>query len=358
MDTVVLLVGFVGAIALLIVIHELGHFLASRLLGVEVEEFGIGFPPRLVSLFTWRGTIFSLNWIPLGGFVRPKGENDPNVAGGLAAASPWVRLVVLIAGPFANFLAAALIFALIFSQLGRPVLGKVEILDVADNSPAEAAGLQIGDLVISVDGQSVDTTNDLAEIVNTHLGESILLEYERDGVVGPTSLTPRVNPPEGQGAIGIVMTLQVLEREPIPLQEAVLLGGTAVIGQSQAILTLPIELIRGNVSPDQGRLVGYKGMYDIYAGQVQADQDVNAPGVGINVLAFFGSISVSLGLLNLMPIPALDGGRILFTLPEIVIGRRIPQEFENTVNLIGFALLIMLMIYVNLQDFLNPLTLP
>ena len=357
MDGFLLLLGFVGAIALLIIIHELGHFLAARMLGVEVEEFGLGFPPRALTLFEWGGTIFSLNWIPLGGFVRPKGENDPNVEGGLAAASPWVRLVVLFAGPFANFLAAAVIFAIIFFQLGDPK-GKVEIQDVVANSPAAASGLEIGDFIYSINGQPIERTRELIEIVGNNLGNDIFLEYERNGEISPTTLVPRVNPPPGEGAIGISMTLLVLEIDPISVPQAALLGGTGVLGQSRAILTLPFELIRGNVDAEQGRLVGYKGMYDIFTTQVEADQAPDAPGFGINVLAFIGSISVSLGLLNLMPIPALDGGRILFTLPEILIGRRIPQQFENTVNLIGFALLIMLMIYVNLQDFVNPLDLP
>lgn len=358
MDATLLILGFVATLVVLIVIHELGHFLAARLLGVEVEEFGIGFPPRMLTLFKWGGTIFSLNWIPLGGFVRPRGENDPNVAGGLAAASPWVRLVVLIAGPFANFLAAIVVFAVIFFQIGNPVFGKVEILEVAANSPAEASGLQAGDLVVSVDGQSVETTNDLAEVVGNNLGQSITLEYERAGAIFPTTLTPRANPPEGEGAIGIVMTLQIIDRDPITLTEAALLGGTAVAGQSQAILRLPFELIEGNVAPEEARLVGLKGMSDIFSEQVERDRAADSPGFGLNVLSFVGAISVSLGLLNLMPIPALDGGRILFTLPEILIGRRIPQEFENTVNLIGFALLIMLMIYVNFQDFINPVQIP
>ena len=116
---------FVGVFAAVVLIHEFGHFVAARLLKVDVEEFGIGLPPRALKLFRWKGTDFTLNWLPLGGFVRPKGENDPNVVGGLAAASPWVRLGVTAAGPLANLLLGA-IFSAIIIILGR-IIGCGEI---------------------------------------------------------------------------------------------------------------------------------------------------------------------------------------------------------------------------------------
>jgi regulator of sigma E protease len=121
------LLPFIAGLAALIIVHELGHFLAARLFKVEVEEFGIGFPPRIVKLFEAGGTVFSLNWIPLGGFVRPKGENDPDVPGGLAAASPWVRLAVLFSGPAMNLLAGVILASLLFYNLGEPMVDKVTV---------------------------------------------------------------------------------------------------------------------------------------------------------------------------------------------------------------------------------------
>src|SRR3990172_323177 len=152
---------FVGALAALIIIHELGHFFASRLLGVEVEEFGLGFPPRILTLFTAGGTRFSLNLIPLGGFVRPKGENDPSVPGGLAAASPWVRLAVVSAGPLANLAVGVILYALIFARVGMPITNQVLVVEVAENSPAQQAGLLPGDLIVRVNEVEVDSMQEI-----------------------------------------------------------------------------------------------------------------------------------------------------------------------------------------------------
>ncbi len=345
---------FAGALAALIIIHELGHFIAARLLKIEVEEFGLGLPPRLLTLFTVGGTRFTLNWIPLGGFVRPKGENDPNVPGGLAAASPWVRLGVLVAGPIANLLVGVLLYAVIFSKIGIPVLDQVQIVEVMPNSPAEQAGLRPGDLILKVNDQEIKSTRSLSENIYAHLDEPIQLTYSRQGQQVTVTLVPRRQPPEGEGAIGIVMsnpTRKVNVLTAIPTSIA------AVYHHSREILTFPIRMIQGQSSPQEGRLVGLKGMFDLYQNIQESQPALNVP-QEINILGFFASITISLGLLNLLPIPALDGGRIMFTLPEIILRRRIPPQYENAINLVSFALLLMLLLFINLQDFVNPLTLP
>jgi len=142
---------FVGVFAGVVLIHELGHFVAARLLKVDVEEFGIGLPPRALTLFRWKGTAFTLNWLPLGGFVRPKGENDPSVEGGLAASNPWVRLGVLFAGSFMNLLAGVLVNSMLFAQMGVPDMTSVMLYEVSPNSPAEQAGLQAEDLILDIE---------------------------------------------------------------------------------------------------------------------------------------------------------------------------------------------------------------
>ena len=181
------------------------------------------------------------------------------------------------------------------------------------------------------------------------------MNLERDGRFIEVLIVPR-DPPPDDGAIGIIMGNPSI---PIPPSEALIYGAEAISNQVNSLILLPGKLISGEVSGEQSRLVGYKGMYDIFTEVRAADSDgpTSIPN-GINTIAFFASISVSLGLLNLLPIPALDGGRILFTLPEIFFRKRVPIAFENAINVLGFALLIMLMIYVNIQDFINPIAFP
>lgn len=355
MDTILSLIPFVIAIALLIVVHELGHFFAAKISKIKVEEFGIGFPPRLARLFKWGETQFTLNWIPLGGFVRPAGETDTQVSKGFAAANPWARIFVYVSGPLMNLLAALLIYTIIFLQLGKPDTSRVEIMDVSANSPAQTAGLEPGDIVLGINGEEINSSEELRSLIYANLGKSIEITYLRHDQTYTTSLVPR-NPPPADGAIGISMGHPLIPINPF---EAVVVSGQAIYDQASALISLPGRMIRGELSADEGRLVGYKGMYDIYTEVREADTspDSNLP-PGVNTLSFFASISVSLGLLNLLPVPALDGGRILFALPEIIFKRRIPQSYENVVNAIGLALLLMLIVYINLQDFLNPIVIP
>lgn len=326
-------------IVILIVVHELGHFFAARFFKVEVEEFGIGFPPRLATLFTSKGTRFTLNWIPLGGFVRPKGENDPSVPGGLAAANPWVRLGVLFAGPMMNILLGVILAIIVVYNLGEP--DKVKIAEISPNSPAALAGLQTGDIILAVNGEKVSGSGELYNLIYENLGVSTLIAYRRGDQTHEVSLVPR-NPPPEDGAIGITMETIV---KPTSWKKAIPGGINSAYEYMRNFLALPLRVYQGEVSSEQARPVGYKGMFDIF---VALD---NPP-------LFFMFISMSLGILNLLPIPALDGGRIMLTLPEILIKRRIPPRYENMIHLVGFAMLLILLIYINLQDFINPVQIP
>jgi len=346
---------FVVALAVLIILHELGHFLVARLLKVEVEEFGIGFPPRILTLFKAGGTTFTLNAIPLGGFTRPKGENDPDVPGGLAAASPWVRLGVLFAGAFMNLALGVLLFAIIFALIGNvPVTNRVEVLGISPDSPAAVAGLQEGDIITRINDRKITSTDLLRRVVNANLDRPLTLFLQRGDQTLSVNLTPRSNPPAGQGAIGILMgnpTTQVTWYNMIPA------GGMAVYTQGKMLLELPMRLLQGTAAPEEGRLVGLKGMFDMYQFVRQTESSAGVPAVA-NILYFFASITVSLGILNLFPFPALDGGRIIFVLPEIILRRRVPAEYENMIHLVGLGILLLFFLYINLQDFINPLVLP
>jgi len=335
------LLQFILGLAALIFIHELGHFAAARLLKVDVEEFGIGFPPRAVKLFEYKGTVYSLNWIPLGGFVRLKGENDPDVPGGFASASPWVRLGILFAGPAMNLLIGIVLAVSLFYMRGEPAEQTVFITDISPGSPAETAGLLAGDYFMTVNGETVDYIPTLQNLIQSNLGEPVELLMNRSEENLVFTIIPRVNPPEGEGEMGVVLSSDL---QSIGLLTAASRGVGATYDYVYAVFSIPVRMIQGEASPEEGRLVGYKGMYDIYQ-RVQA-------------MWFFAMISISLGIMNLLPIPALDGGRILLTLPEIIIRRRIPAQYETAIHMIGFAALLLLLIYINIQDFINPIVLP
>src|SRR5512138_1303681 len=169
-ETVLTWIVFILAFGGMVLIHEFGHFIVARLCGIEVEEFGIGLPtPGALTMFTWKGTRFTLNWLPLGGFVRPKGENDPNVPGGLAAANPWKRLAVLFAGPLMNLLAAVVIYSIIFNRVGVPDATRVLIASVTPESSAAAAGFKDGDILVSGNGQQITSYEQLRTIIDSNV---------------------------------------------------------------------------------------------------------------------------------------------------------------------------------------------
>jgi regulator of sigma E protease len=352
---------FIIAFGLLVFLHELGHYVFAKLFNIEIEEFGFGFPPRLVKLFQFRETEVTLNWIPFGAFVRPKGENDPAVPGGLAAANPWARLAVLFGGPLANIVTGILLFSFLFAQLGAPDTSRVLIVGVNPNSPAQEAGILPDDIVTHVNNEEIDSTNELSQVVRQNLGQEIQISLLRDGQTYQTSAVPRVNPPEGEGALGITMSNPVREMGYL---ESLPHAGQMAFQQGRMLLSLPFMLLSGQASPEESRLVGPKGIYDIYSAVRERDDemvgepDQREPLIGLNTIGFLATISIALAFTNLLPIPALDGGRILFVLPEILFRRRIPAQYENMVHLIGFAVLILLMIYVTTQDIINPIVLP
>lgn len=360
------LVIFFLALGGMIFVHELGHFIAARWAKIEVEEFGFGLPSyKIATLFRWQGTEFTLHALPLGGFVRPKGENDPNVPGGYGAASPWKRLVVLIAGPLMNLLTAVIVFAGLVAYEGIPVPGSVRIASVAENSPAQEADIRPGDILISINGEEVNDPDPARSLIRENLDTPVEFVFERDGELITITATPLSSRSAREGALGIGLAYPT---RPATLIESVQ-GGFAITGiQAATIVYLPIAIIRGIIAPEEARLIGFKGIYDLFNYSVQEDvtsrqeaAQAQATGGGSAsaptnfTFNLIGLLSISLGVFNLFPIPALDGGRILFTLPEIFFKKRIPTEWENMVNGIAMLLLIGLMVFVNIMDFVNPL---
>ena len=354
METVQTVIEFVVAIASLIIVHEVGHFLACRLLDIPVEEFGIGIPPRAITLFEAKGTKFSLNWLPLGGFVRAKGETDPDVPDGLMAAPAWKRILVFLAGPAMNLLTAAILFMAIFASVGSmPDRSYVQLLDVVEGSPAASAGFQVNDTILQVGDEDINTTGELKRIIYRSLGMPLEVTYERDGSSATTTVTPLANPGD-KGAVGIVMGYG---EKPFNLLAAIPEGFLSTYDFCSDLVAMIGDLFSGKIPAEEGRLVGFKGMFDMYSVVRESDAESSVPAIA-NVFYFVTSISISLGLFNLLPVPALDGGRIVFALPELILRRRIPQKFELVVNGVSLILLIILMLVINLQDFINPIELP
>jgi len=355
---------FILAFGGMVIIHEFGHFIAARWCDIEVEEFGIGLPtPGAITLFTWKGTRFTLNWLPLGGFVRPKGENDPNVAGGLAAAKPWKRLVVLVAGPLMNLITAFLIYTFIVSRVGAYDINKVLITSVAPESPAAQAGLQGGDIFITADGQTIQNFEDLSAVIGSNQDTPVTMLVDRNGQQVELTATPKLDKGAGRPMIGV--SLSVPHRENVSFIESFRWGATYTYKNMYALVSLPAQLIRGNLAPEQSRLIGLKGIYDIMEFSVQqgVEASESAPASQpfdwfIPPLELIAALSISLGIFNLFPFPALDGGRIIFVLPELIFRRRVPAQFENLVHGLGMTVLLLFMIYVNVMDFINPVVIP
>jgi regulator of sigma E protease len=358
MSIVILLLQVVFVIGLLIFFHELGHFLAARAVGVPVEEFGFGYPPRLLKIGEWQGTEITLNWIPFGGFVRPKGEADETVEGGMAAAPAWKRLVIALSGPVMNFIIGIIVLVVVYTAMGTPASNEALITQIAPDSPAIQVGLEPGDIILSVEGESIEDIEYLISKINANVGREISLTVERDDETRTVEITPRVNPPQGEGAIGVGLSNPL---KPTPFFQSI---GEAFSTTGYIIretLLLPVRLISGSVDPGVARPVGYKGIFDIYSQAVEMDQESDvytAEPLPIFTLSIIANISIALGITNLLPIPALDGGRILFTLPELIIGKKIPQKFENAVNTVSFLLLILLMVFITILDFTNPVVIP
>lgn len=356
LDFVLNLLKFVLAIGVLAFLHELGHFVMARLFKVEVEEFGLGFPPRLLKIGTWGGTEFTLNKIPFGAFVRPKGENDPNVAGGLAAASPWKRLGVLLGGPVMNLLAGALIFTLIIARDGMPTR-HIQIAEITANTPAQVAGFQPGDVILSVNGLTPTNSADLRTITQENLGKEMLFSVERAGQAIELRATPRTEWPADQGPLGVLLNESVTY-QPVSLLQAPIEGVKDTLELSREIIMMPVRLINGQVSGEAARVVSIVGVFQMFQQVDQISQETqaaNPQAPTLDVFWFTGFISVALGLTNLLPLPALDGGRILFVLPEILFRKRVKPEFENTVHAVGFTLLLVLMVLLVANDLLNPI---
>ncbi|MGB5050007.1 MAG: RIP metalloprotease RseP [Caldilineaceae bacterium] len=434
------IVSFLLLLGALMFFHELGHYLAARRSGIEVEEFGIfGFPPRIVKLFTYDGTVFSINAIPLGAFVRMKGEDAGDMSpGSFNAASARNRAITLVAGPAMNFI-IAIIFSVASVLSGFPASVAHPLVDsVTENSPAAAAGLESGDILLSVDGQPLlvaattgeplgasdspeladgsippaegilvlrdgkrislnstgqsgekllaDTTytpvlgtqitavvedspaaeaqllpgdivyavdgaavtpgHSLGSQVSARAGSEIVLTVMRGETWLDVPVFARLNPPAGQGSMGIAID-GVPRMVSLPLHLAVWEGVRNIFGYIGMVVSLPVMLIAGQLAPSDAGFSGPVGIAQLVGGAVSATVDT---GFWYPIWQLAAIISAGLAVANLFPIPALDGGRLLFIAFEKLRGRRLDPEKEGVIHLVGFALLLGLMVVITVSD--------
>ena len=434
------IVSFFLLLGLLIFIHELGHYLVARRNGIEVEEFGVfGFPPRLIKLFTYDGTVFSLNAIPFGAFVRMKGEDKADTGtGSFNAASGRGRVLTLLAGPamnllFAIFFSIASVFSgfpagaahprlndvppgtelmgaaleqndtlirlngqpvyidvvtgellkqkrrtpAIAAEAGTVVILRGDILhtlqvpfatrtelerllenvspeaslltqitQIAPGSPAEEAGLLPGDIFYAVNGEVVTAARSLGEMVRAQLGEIVTVTLLRGDELYSRQVLARQEPPPGQGAMGVGIS-GVLMLVTLPFFRSIWLGIVGIADYIQAVISLPMLLISGQLSPQEAALSGPVGIAQLVGGAVNATAET---GLWFPVWQLAAIISAGLAIANLLPIPALDGGRLLFIFIEKLRGRRIAPEKEGVIHIVGFVLLLGLMVVITIND--------
>lgn len=385
---------------LLVLVHEFGHFITAKWAGIRVEEFGLGFPPRIVGIrkrdsggweIIWLGgkqneedaygsqkqtpfsgtsggvskvgtqpsnhTIYSLNLIPIGGFVRMPGENgDINDEDGnydpqsFAAKSAGKRLIVLVAGVTMNVILAMILFTFAFG-FGEPMLVP-QIGMVVPNSPAASAGLQAGDTIIGANNQPVKYFSDLQSIVNTELTNDnnkhdtvpVVLRVKRaNSQVITTTVNVREHPPAGQGPMGIQASGKVVF-DSIPLWQAPLRGVQYTFQVTGAFLQAIGQMITGAL-PFQ--VAGPVGIVNITG---QAAQSVPSEGLW-PLLSLTAVLSLNLAIINILPFPALDGGRVVLVLLEVVRGgKKLKPEVEGMINFAGMAILLTLMVVITFFD--------
>ncbi len=339
-------VAFVVVLGVLVFFHELGHYLAARWRGVRVETFSIGFGRKLWSRRDRHGTEWRIAWLPLGGFVKLHGQEQPEEASEETRAA-WIpgetfheksvlsRAIVVAAGPLANFILAFVLFTALFAAAGRPVVGEV----MAGSAAAEA-GLATGDRILAIDGAPITRFLDIQRIVAAHPGATLDLTLRRDGAERHLAVTTGSRIVDGRktGLLGI--SGGSLRYEHLSLPGAVIAGAS----ETSEVLTETVSGVWQMVS-------GKRGTDDL-GGPLRIAQlsgQVAAEGVA-NLISFIAVLSINLGLVNLFPIPVLDGGHLLFYIVEALLGRPVPKRAQEYGFRAGFALLVGLFVFATWND--------
>jgi regulator of sigma E protease len=356
---------FLLILAVLIFVHELGHFILSKLFGIRVDEFAIGFPPKIFG-YKFGETQYSLNLIPLGGYVKIFGEDpeEESISGpdsdrSFVNASKWKQSLVLLSGIFMNIVFAWILISISFNLGSLTSIQdqfkdkaqniSVMILSVLKDSPAEKSGIKEGDSILAIESGSVKIISPTVSDIQKTIAESINsinIEYKRGSATGTISIFATNGVTENNKTIGIAMGLVGTVKFGFfqSFVEGAKLTIVETINITKGIYSFIFEALSGNGGL-LSQVVGPVGI----AGMVG-----QASNIGISyLLGFVATISLNLAMLNLVPFPALDGGRVLFVLIEVAIGKRIKPVIANWLNLIGFGILIVLMLFITYKDILR-----
>lgn len=351
-------------LSVLVFVHEFGHFITAILIGVKVEEFGFGLPPR-----AWgkkvKGIIYSLNWLPIGGFVKLAGEDEDEPVSVSErqkakykhffwARSKKERAAILLAGVTMNFLLAVGITAFLLTQGVPQISGRVHVEAVVAGSPAEQAGLREQDIVThatyhildnQIETKAIRIPQDLIDSVKEHAGTPVTLQVERGGEKLNLVVTPRKDPPEGQGPMGVAVTdleIKTYSLVEAPLK-AVVINLTRARDMGVGIGTMIMKLVTGK-SPGAD-VAGPIGIAQVTGQAVKFGWKA--------VLEFMSILSLNLAVLNILPIPALDGGRLTFIVFEKLLGRKVRPAFEKQTHQIGMIILLILVVLISINDILR-----
>ena len=373
---------FMALLIVLVVIHEFGHFIAAKAFGIKVLEFGVGFPPRIKGL-SWRKgeTEYTINWLPIGGFVRLLGEEDPSDPRSLAAQAPWKRLTVMFAGVAMNLLTAVLLMTIGFMVPRERSLSQAQVTDIAPDSPAAEArvtgemrdgsepeqGLQPGDLIIEVEGRQIENTSELIYANRLNLGETQDWVISRGGSTLQAEVYARWHPPDGQGPTGIRVGAPAsctdvdADGNPInctlryPFSESVWYYPWEALPKGVEALVdtvrLTVNEIRVRIGGGGGAATEDQPAFQGPVGIASVTGDVIDQAGWRSLIEFAALLSLNLAIFNVLPLPMLDGGRMMFVLIEVIRGgRRVSPEKEALVHLTGFALLMASVVVVTYFD--------
>src|SRR3989344_650983 len=351
---------FIIILGILVLVHEFGHFIAAKKNGVKVEEFGFGFPPRIFGKKIGE-TIYSINLFPIGGFVKLYGEEyhelDKTKSLPIATSSlkdrafvykkPWQKASIILAGVIGNFLLGWLVISFLFTQGVPTPVNKVLVEKVQTNSPAAEAGLKPKDFVVELQkgakNYKLSSPNELTLLTQKFLGEEVNLSVERNGKKLNLLITPRKNPPKGQGPLGIVITSPFIEKK-YPWYQAPFYGLIEAFNITKKIVVefgrIIIQLI--TLHKPEVDVAGPIGIAQ-YTGQ--------AIKFGKNaVLELLALLSLNLAVINILPFPALDGGRLVFVIYEWTTKKRVNKTVERYVNLFGIIVLLSLALVISIRD--------